>query len=55
MEKTMSDAEFNRRSEDDFKFMVLCESKGNNAMYRLLQDTELVAEQARRAAERKMK
>lgn len=50
MAKPMSDVEFARRSEADFKFMVLCESKGNNAMYRLLQDTELVAEQARRRA-----
>lgn len=30
-----------RRRREDFDFMVLCESKGNMAMYRLLRDRSL--------------
>jgi len=44
----MTDEEFERRSREDFKFMVLCHAKRNTAMYQLLQDTELVAERERR-------
>lgn len=30
-----------RRRSEDFKFMVLCASKGNMAMYQLLRDRSL--------------
>lgn len=47
---TMSDAEYSRRCSEDFKFMVLCQFKGNMAMYHLLRDSELDEERSRRAA-----
>ncbi len=34
-----------RRRSEDFKFMVLCASKNNMAMYHLLRDTSLDEEQ----------
>lgn len=45
----MTDKEFAERSAEDFKFMALCASKGNMAMYRLLQDTEVEEERKRRS------
>ncbi len=47
----MTDEEFRRRIREDFDFMVLCQMKGNHAMYALLRDRDLDAERARRAAE----
>lgn len=40
-------ADLARRADDDFKFMVLCESKRNMGMYRLLRDTSVEVDQAR--------
>ena len=34
-------ADLARRRKEDFDFMVLCASKGNMAMYRLMRDTSL--------------
>lgn len=34
-------ADIKRRQTEDFDFMVLCTSKGNMGMYRLLRDTDL--------------
>lgn len=34
-------ADIRRRRSEDFNFMVLCESKRNMGMYRLLRDTGL--------------
>lgn len=35
------DADHIRRRSEDFKFMVLCESKGNMGMYRVFRDKSL--------------
>jgi hypothetical protein len=48
--KVMSDEEFERRSAEDFKLLVLCEMKRNMGMYQMLKDRELIAERQRRAA-----
>lgn len=45
----MTDKEFAERSAEDFKFMALCASKGNMAMYRLLADSEVEEERVRRS------
>jgi hypothetical protein len=37
----MSKAEYERRKDEDFRFFVLCGSKGDMAMYQLLRDRDL--------------
>lgn len=44
----MTDAEFQRRSREDFNFMVMAHAKGDPAMYALLRDRELDQERERR-------
>lgn len=43
--------EIDRRSREDFDFMVLCESKRNMGMYHLLRDDSLEADRKRLAAD----
>lgn len=40
----MTDEEFQRRSSEDFKFLVLCQHKNNMGMYSMLRDRELEKE-----------
>lgn len=44
----MTDDEYRRRSDEDFRFLVLCEMKRNRGMYELMRDRELEAERKRR-------
>lgn len=53
MSERMSDAEFRERSSEDFKFLVLCQMKGNMGFYHAFKDAELVEEAKLRAAEAK--